>query len=202
MTQPHSQAYFEDVALANVSLAATARSVAETEGPFDVLHVHDWLPSWAAFAVQDLHGTRLVATIHATERGRYRGHLHSHMSGDIDRAEADLCRRADHIIVCSSAMMDEVERYFGVEPARITVIPNGIDGSRFVPLREADLTEFRARYALPHEQIVFNVGTAGVREGRRSADRGCSRCVAGGAEHAVCHCRQRPAVVPAGAARG
>lgn len=158
MSQPHAQSYFADVALANVALAATARSVAETQGPFDLLHVHDWLAGWAAFAVQDLHGTPLVATIHATERGRYRGHLHSHMSADIDRAEAELCRRADHIIVCSSAMAEEVERYFGVEPARITIIPNGIDGSRFAPLRAADLTEFRARYALPHQQIVFNVG--------------------------------------------
>lgn len=156
--QPHAQSYFADVAHANIALSATARSVAETHGRFDVLHVHDWLASWAAFAVQDLHGTPVVATIHATERGRYRGHLHSHMSADIDSAEAELCRRADQIIVCSSAMMHEVERYFGVNSARVTVIPNGIDGSRFAPLREADLSEFRARYAQPEEQIVFNVG--------------------------------------------
>ncbi|MCB0001811.1 MAG: glycosyltransferase family 4 protein [Anaerolineae bacterium] len=158
VSQPHAHSYFEDVAHANIPLAATARSVAETYGPFDVLHVHDWLASWAAFTVQDLHGTPLVATVHATERGRYRGQIHSHMSVEIDRAEAELCRRADQIIVCSSAMMHELERYFGVGPAKITVIPNGIDGSRFVPLRAADLKEFRARYAQPHEQIVFNVG--------------------------------------------
>ena len=157
-TTPRPDRFYEDVALANVALAETARAVAELEGPFDVLHVHDWLASWAAFAVQDLYGVSLVATIHATERGRYRGHLHDRMSAAIDRAEAELCRRADQIITCSSAMQSEVERYFGVEPARVTVIPNGIDGSRFVALKGVDLSEFRARYALPHEQIVFNVG--------------------------------------------
>lgn len=155
---PQPESYYQDVAHANLALAEAACSVAEAEGPFDLLHVHDWLASWAAFAVQDLHGTPLVATMHATERGRYRGHLHGHMSAAIDRAEAELCRRADHIITCSGAMKDEVERYFGVAPARITVIPNAIDGSRFAALRAADLSDFRAGYALPGDKIVFNVG--------------------------------------------
>lgn len=156
--KPRAQHFYGDVERANHALAATAVRVAEDEGPFDLLHVHDWLASWAAFAVQDLHGTPLVATIHATERGRYRGHLHDHMSAAIDSAEAVLCGRSDHIITCSSAMMVEVQSFFGVEPARISVIPNGIDGSQFDALRGKDLSDFRARYALPHEQIVFNVG--------------------------------------------
>ncbi|MEZ4769112.1 MAG: glycosyltransferase family 4 protein [Caldilineales bacterium] len=156
--QLRATSYYDDVVATNQAMANTARSVAASEGPFDALHVHDWLASWAAYAVQDLHGTPLVATIHATERGRYRGHLHGHMSTAIDHAEAELCRRADHLITCSGAMKKEVERYFGVAPAHVTVIPNGIDGSRFVALRQADLREFRARYAGPHQQIVFNVG--------------------------------------------
>ena len=158
VAKPRPNHFYDDVEHANRALAATAVRGAEEWGPFDVLHVHDWLASWAAFAVQDLHDTPLVATIHATERGRYRGHLHGHLSEAIDSAERELCRRADHIITCSSAMQAEVEHYFGVEPAHVTVIPNGIDGSYFDVLRETDLSAFRARYALPHEQIVFNVG--------------------------------------------
>lgn len=156
--RPRAQYIYEDVERANRALATTAIRVAKEEGPFDLLHVHDWLPSWAAFAVQDLHGTPLVATIHATERGRYRGELYDHLSAAIDSAELELCQRADHIITCSSAMKREVGHYFAVEPGRISVIPNGIDGSRFDLLRGQDLADFRARFALPHEKIVFNVG--------------------------------------------
>ena len=156
--KPRAQHFHEDVERANRALATTAVSVAQEEGPFDLLHVHDWLTSWAAFAVQDWRGTPLVATIHATERGRYQGHLHDHLSAAIDSAELELCQRADHIITCSSAMKHEVERYFAVEPGRISVIPNGIDASRFDLLRGQDLADFRARFALPHEKIVFNVG--------------------------------------------
>ncbi len=158
VAKARAQHFYEDVERANRELAATAVRVAEEEGPFDLLHVHDWLGSWAAFAVQEQFGTLLVATIHATERGRYQGHLYDHLSAAIDSAELELCQRADHIITCSSAMKHEVGRYFAVESGRISVIPNAIDGRRFDALRAADLSDFRGRFALPHEQIVFNVG--------------------------------------------
>lgn len=156
--RPRPEHFFEDVLVANHALAETASRVAQEYGPFDLVHVHDWLPAWAAYAVQELDGAPLVATIHATERGRYRGNIYDHMSASIDGAEGELCRRADRIITCSRAMQHEVERFFAIPAAKITVIPNGIDGRRFDALRALDLTEFRARYASPQEKLVFNVG--------------------------------------------
>ena len=41
---------------------------------------------------------------------------------------------------------------------RISVIPNGVDGSRLRRLSSEDMSEFRCRYARPDERIVFNVG--------------------------------------------
>lgn len=84
-----AQRFHETVERANRALATTAVRVAQEEGPFDLLHVHDWLTSWAAFAVQLGGGTPLVATIHATERGRYQGYLHDHLSAAIDSAELE-----------------------------------------------------------------------------------------------------------------
>ena len=41
----------------------------------DVVHAHDWLVAWAGDTLRTLLGVPLVATIHATERGRHGGHV-------------------------------------------------------------------------------------------------------------------------------
>ena len=151
-------AYFEDVRLANELLAEAAQAVSREHGPFDLIHVHDWLMGWTAYAVQDASGAPILATLHATERGRYRGSLHDSLSVAIDGAEDELANRARRVITCSRAMQEEVESYFEVDPRLITVIPNGIAAHRMARLHSADLGEFRERYALPGERIVFNIG--------------------------------------------
>ena len=40
----------------------------------DIVHAHDWLVAWAGDTLQTLWDVPLVATIHATERGRHGGH--------------------------------------------------------------------------------------------------------------------------------
>jgi glycosyltransferase involved in cell wall biosynthesis len=158
VSRPELESFYDDVERANQLLGIVAMRIVAEEGPFDVMHVHDWLTGWAGFAVQERYGIPLVTTIHATERGRGRGFLHHHMSGAIDQAESNLAHRSDAIITCSRAMQLEVERYFGVAPDRISVIPNGVDGQRFNGLRAAVESGFRKRFAEPHERIVFNVG--------------------------------------------
>ena len=59
----------------NESLYETCESVTERYGPFDLLHTHDWLTSFAAIRYKHAHKMPLLATVHATERGRGRGSL-------------------------------------------------------------------------------------------------------------------------------
>ena len=58
----------------------------------DVVHAHDWLVAWAGDTLRTLWDVPLVATIHATERGRHGGHVPPGMpAGDqLDRVVADL----------------------------------------------------------------------------------------------------------------
>ncbi len=155
---PSDDRVYDDVLAANPSFVEVAQQVIEDSGPFDLLHVHDWLLSFAAIELQEALGLPLVATIHATERGRYRGALYSDMSRAIDAAERRLARQAQRVITCSVAMQHEVRDFYDVLSERISVIPNGIDGSRLRRLSGEDLSEFRRRYARPEELIVFNVG--------------------------------------------
>jgi glycosyltransferase involved in cell wall biosynthesis len=155
---PSDDRVFDDVVAANPAFVETAQQLIEAHGPFDLIHVHDWLPSFAAIELQEAFGLPLVATIHATERGRYRGVLYSDMSRAIDAAERRLARQAHRVITCSVAMQNEVCSFFDAPAERVDVIPNGIDGSHLRRLRRKDLSDFRRRFARPEERIIFNVG--------------------------------------------
>ncbi len=155
---PSDDRVYDDVLAANPAFVEVAEQVIEASGPFDLIHVHDWLPSFASIELQEAFGLPLVATIHATERGRYRGVLYSDMSRAIDAAEQRLARQAQQVIACSVAMQHEVSDFFDVPAERINVIPNGIDGSHLRRLSSKDLSDFRRRYARPDERIIFNVG--------------------------------------------
>ena len=158
VSPPSEHHYFDDIVRANGPLAAVAIEVAKAEGDFDLLHVHDWLTGHAGQTVQETCGLPMVATIHATERGRYRGWVYSDLSRAIDQAERALVQNSQIVITCSRAMKHEVTEYFDVLPERVVVIPNGVDARRFDTLRQMDLGAFRMHYARPDEKIVFHVG--------------------------------------------
>ena len=67
-----------------------------------------------------------------------------------------MVRRADRVITCRRYMRSHVAEVFGVGPAKITAIPNGIDPRDLEPVAD-DLDALRARYAEPHERLVLLV---------------------------------------------
>ena len=68
-----------------------------------------------------------------------------------------MVRRADRVITCSRYMRGHVAGVFGIRPAKITVIPNGIDPRDLEPVVD-DLDGLRAKYARPDERLVLLVG--------------------------------------------
>jgi glycogen synthase len=97
----------------------------------DVVHAHDWLVAHPAIALADVLEVPLVATIHATEAGRYAGWLSSPLSRQVHSAEWWLANRADTLITCSAAMRTEVAELFEVDPDPIVVLHNGIAPRRW-----------------------------------------------------------------------
>jgi glycogen synthase len=124
---------------------------------FDVVHSHDWLVAGAAEVVARRFGRPWLATVHATEWGRHQGWVQNHPQSHIHAAERAMVRSADGVITCSRYMRSHVARVFGVAPARITMIPNGIDPRDLEPV-VGDLPGLRARYARPDELLVLLVG--------------------------------------------
>ena len=127
-------------------------------GPFDLIHVHDWLVAFVGNALKRSYKVPLLSTIHATERGRGRGYLGSDQARAINNVEWSLAYESWRIIACSEYMAGQIVDYFKCSRDKIDVIPNGVNSAQFDLLDGQDLSHFRAMYALPNEQIVFHVG--------------------------------------------
>ena len=127
---------------------------------FDLIHSHDWLVATAAERVARRDGPPRrpwVTTVHATEYGRHQGWVQNYPQSHIHQAEREMVRRADHVIACSRYMRSHVASVFGVAPARITPMQNGIDPADLEPVAD-NLDELRAAYAQPDERLVLLVG--------------------------------------------
>lgn len=93
------------------------------------------------------------------------GHLHHPQAHTwTQRAYLDLTTRrhaakAAHLIADSTSTAVDLERAFGVEPGRITVVPLGVDG-RFAPSGRAAVDAMRRRLGLsPATGYLLHVGT-------------------------------------------
>jgi glycosyltransferase involved in cell wall biosynthesis len=126
--------------------------------PYDLIHVHDWLPGVASINLKHALKVPLVGTAHATERGRHQGHLGNTVSRQIDALEWRLSYEAWRVIVCSQYMTNELYWYFGAPRNKISVIPNGIAASQLRPCAAAQQAEQRAMYGPNGERLLFYVG--------------------------------------------
>ncbi len=97
-----------------------------------VMHAHDWLVADVAMALKATNHRPLVATIHATERGR-QGGIYSRLQEQIDDQEHRLTEAANRVIVCSRAMRTEIRRQWKTPSPKILVLPNGVDPARVNP---------------------------------------------------------------------
>jgi len=142
----------------NLRLEEYSHQLWQKKGPFDLVHVHDWLVAFVGTACKRHYKVPLLSTIHATERGRGRGHLGSDQSRAIHKVEWALTFESWRVIACSEYMAAEIGSYFNCPRDKIDVIPNGVETDRFDLLEGKDLTRFHNRYALPTEDVVFYVG--------------------------------------------
>jgi glycosyltransferase involved in cell wall biosynthesis len=127
------------------------------EGNFDLIHAHDWLVGDAAIALKHHFKIPLVATIHATEYGRYNG-LHTPTHHYIASKEGILIYDAWRVIVCSDYMRYELQRAFNTPWDKVDVIYNGIRPEKKQQDKKFDYLAFRRNFAEDNEKIVYYVG--------------------------------------------
>ncbi len=123
----------------------------------DVVHAHDWLVAHPAVALADVLAVPLVATVHATEAGRYNGWLSAPLSRQVHSVEWWLAHRADTLITCSAAMRAEVAQLFDVDPGPIRVLRNGIAPKGWEVTADA-VAAARAKYGPDSEPLLLYFG--------------------------------------------
>jgi len=123
----------------------------------DVVHAHDWLTAWAGDTLKILLDVPLVATIHATERGRHGGHLPPGLPGTINSIEWWLTYQAREVIACSQFMVREVVQNFELPAEKVHLVPNGVDPDRWLTPTSTPSSE-RAPLVVAWGRIQYEKG--------------------------------------------
>ncbi|HIK05447.1 MAG TPA: glycosyltransferase family 4 protein [Trichormus sp. M33_DOE_039] len=153
----HSNDFFHWVVNLNQSMGHHGGKLILEEGDFDLIHAHDWLVGDAAIALKHTFKIPLIATIHATEYGRYNG-IHNDIQSYIHGKESLLAYNAWRIIVCTNYMRQEVARALASPWDKIDVIHNGIRPEKKKHHEDFHAQDFRRQFAGDHEKIVYYVG--------------------------------------------
>ncbi|MGD9751696.1 MAG: glycosyltransferase [Acidimicrobiia bacterium] len=103
----------------------------EADGTTDALHANYWLSGVAAHGIKHALDLPLVCTFHTLARVKAE-------TGDpepqrrID-AETAVIRCSDAILANSAEEAAQLERFYGADPARIEIVPPGVDHAFFAP---------------------------------------------------------------------
>jgi glycogen synthase len=130
--------------------------VGAVEAP-DVVHCHTWYTHLGGCLARPLTGAKLVLTTHSLEPHRpWKAEQLGTAYEATTWIEATAYRNADGVIAVSRAMKDDVQSLYGVDPARVRVIHNGIDPDEYRPRPDPAL--LRRLGIDPELPIVLFVG--------------------------------------------
>ncbi|MDX6258211.1 MAG: alpha-maltose-phosphate synthase [Frankiales bacterium] len=147
--RPSAQAHRPDAQLvtggANAALLtmSTDLSMAAALAGVDVVHSHTWYANFAGYVASMLHGVPHVVTTHSLEP--LRPWKAEQLGGGY--ALSSYCERsaienAAAVIAVSAGMVPDIlGSYPAVEPARVSVIHNGIDTAEYAPTTDVSALE-------------------------------------------------------------
>lgn len=94
----------------------------------DVIHAHDWLTMEAGIKAKQITGSPLVIHVHATEFDRSGEHYGNPIVHEIEQSALQI---ADRIIAVSNVTKALIVQGYGISPASVEVVHNGIDINDF-----------------------------------------------------------------------
>jgi D-inositol-3-phosphate glycosyltransferase len=103
---------------------------------YDLIHSHYWMSGIAAGELKQKWGVPVVQMFHTL--GRMKNQIargaHEHEGNYRLEGEQKVLDLADRIIAATPAEVNQLNTYYKVDPAHITVIPPGVDTSHFYPI--------------------------------------------------------------------
>ncbi len=103
---------------------------------YDVIHSHYWLSGWAARELRERWGAPIVHMFHTLGRMK---NLVARSPQEMEpprriEVEEEVARFADRLIAATPVEEEQLRELYGADPARIRVIPPGVDLERFHPI--------------------------------------------------------------------
>jgi glycosyltransferase involved in cell wall biosynthesis len=125
----------------------------------DVVHCHTWYTHFGGILLKILYGLPLVITVHSLEPLRPWKRDQLGRGYDLSAwLEKTALEMADAIIAVSRSTAADIAQLFAVDPATITVIPNGIDTTEYLPVHNpACLTTYGIDPARPYVLFVGRI---------------------------------------------
>lgn len=115
--------------------------------PFDLVHAHDWTSFPAAVAVAGVRDRPMIAHVHSIEFDRAGDQGNPH----IIQIEQRGLQAATRIIAVSQRTRAAIIEHYGIDPARIDVVHNGVDQS----LPQAPVADPSLRVSRDEKLVVF-----------------------------------------------
>jgi alpha-maltose-1-phosphate synthase len=142
-------------------LDALARCIdfAATPIDADVVHCHTWYSHFGGIVAKLLYGLPLVITTHSLEPSRSWKREQLGRGYDLSTwVEKTALEMADAVVAVSRSMREDTLRLFAVDPARVSVIYNGIDADEYRPVETRDqLARYGIDPAVPYVLFVGRV---------------------------------------------
>jgi D-inositol-3-phosphate glycosyltransferase len=129
----------------------------ERHGPYDVLHSHYWVSGWVARLARERWDSPVAHSFHTL------GRVKNLSLADGDRPEPParlageerVVAAADRLLAPTPAEARQLVELYGAAPAKVRIVPHGVDRSRFFP---GDRDAARAALGVAHRHVLVFVG--------------------------------------------
>jgi len=150
---------------------AQANGMLQGKPCYQLIHANFWMSALVALSLKQRTGVPFIVTFHAL------GRIRRQHQGSADRfpdqrfaVEEQVVQAANYIVAECPQDRDDLMQFYHADPAKIRVIPCGVDAAEFWPLPKA---QARATLGLPlQERIVLQLGRMVPRKGVDTAIRG------------------------------
>ncbi len=122
---------------------------------YGVVHSHYWLSAWAGQRLSRYLGIPHVVTFHTLALIKMQSRAGEVEPEERKKTEREAMLTADRIVAFSGHERDAMARLYGADPSRVTLVPCGVDLTKFRPL---DQGEVRRRLGLNGEKVLLYVG--------------------------------------------
>jgi glycogen synthase len=146
------------------ALQALSVDIAMARDPVtaDVVHAHTWYVALAGVLIRALSHIPLVVTLHSIEPLRpWKEQQLGSGYAVSSWAERAAVEQAERVIAVSAQMRADILANFRVDPARVTVIHNGVDAESF---RRTDRRDALGRHGIRQPYVLF-VGRVSEQKG-------------------------------------